>query len=451
VSVPPRSRGALQARAERSYVVRGFLLPVQKVIHTEQTSGIVLLGAAVLAIVWANSPWSATYEGFWHTPAAISVGPFGIAQDIRHWVNDGLMALFFYVVGLEIKHELREGQLAHPRQAALPAAGALGGMLVPAAIYLAFNIGGPWVAGWGVPMATDIAFALGVVALLGRRISVELRVFLLALSIVDDLGAILVIAIFYTQELAFGALGLAGLIVLAIMALNRLGSRNQLLYVVGGLALWVAVYSSGVHATVAGVVLAFLTPGSSFYSRAAYAQTALDLVRRYQAAERNDHEDRADDALGQMEEITQGTESPLDRLQRVLQPWTSYVVLPIFALANAGVPLSGDALASAVGSSVTIGIAAGLLIGKPVGIFLLTWLACQLHIAVLPSGARWRQIAGLGMVAGIGFTVSLFIAGLAFADEAALNSAKLAILGASAIAGAMGFLFLLFDARRGAT
>jgi NhaA family Na+:H+ antiporter len=443
LNVPPRSRGALQARAERSYVARGFLLPVQRFIHTEQTSGIVLLVAALVALVWANSPWHTVYEALWHTPASMLIGPFAIAQDLRHWVNDGLMALFFYVVGLEIKHELREGQLAEPRRAALPAAGALGGMLVPATIYLAFNARGPWEAGWGVPMATDIAFALGVVALLGRRIADELRIFLLALAIVDDLGAILVIAVFYTEQVTFPALAAAAFITLVIAMLNRLGSRSQLLYAIGALALWVAVYTSGVHATIAGVLLAVVTPGSSYYARSSYTRVATDLIGRFQAAQRNGHEDRADDALGQIEEITHGTESPLDRLQRLLQPWTSYVVLPIFALANAGFPLSGTALTEALGSSVTLGIAAGLLLGKPLGILASTWLACRAGLAVLPSGAGWRHMAGLGMVAGIGFTVSLFIAGLAFDDEAVLNSAKLAILGASALAGASGYLFLL--------
>lgn len=407
-------------------------------IHVETSSGLVLLFAAAVALVWANSPWSDTYEALWHTTLALDLDAIAFSDSLRHWINDGLMALFFFLVGLEIKREFVHGELSSPRRAALPAIAALGGMLAPAAIYVAFNAGGEGVDGWGIPMATDIAFALGVLSLLSDRVPFSLKVFLLGLAIADDIGAILVIAVFYTSEVNLEALGAAAVILGAIMAMSRGGIRNVDLYIVFGVLFWAAVYKSGIHATLAGVALGLLTPARSAYPTEDFAAAAEGLLNDYRSAD----EDGRQGVLSEVEDLAHGTEAPVDRLERKLHPWVSFLVVPLFALANAGVTISSDTIADAASSPIALGVALGLLIGKPLGIALATYAAVRLRLCELPTDATWPQLAAVGVLAGIGFTVSLLITGLAFKEPALVDEAKLAVLAASMLAGISGYVAL---------
>jgi NhaA family Na+:H+ antiporter len=420
----------------------------QAFIGIEAASGIVLLAAALTAIVWANSPWDYAYFELWQSRLVVDAGLFRIDEDLQHWVNDGLMTLFFFLVGLEIKRELVHGELSQFRRALLPAAAALGGMIAPALIYTAFNGGSDGSSGWGIPMATDIAFALGVLSLLMRRIPFSVKVFLLAIAIADDIGAIVVIALFYTSQLNLEALAVALAILVLIVAINRAGARSVNLYVAFGICLWVAVFESGVHATLAGVTLGLLAPASPFYGRAGFANTAGELVTRFDRAVQNANTEEQQGILSQLEDLALGSEAPLDRLERQLHPWVSYLIVPVFALANAGVAVSSDSLSAAIESQVTLGVTLGLLVGKPLGIFTLTWLMVRMRVCELPSGASWAHILGVGILGGIGFTVSLLITGLAFEDGAIIDEAKLGVLAASAIAGLIGFVFLWLTARR---
>ncbi|MEX2247430.1 MAG: Na+/H+ antiporter NhaA [Dehalococcoidia bacterium] len=387
----------------RSRALPRLVRPLQEFLSTETLGGVLLLAAAAVALAWVNIA-SDSYTDFWGRHASIDLPGLRIEESLREWVNDGLMAVFFFVVGLEIKRELLEGELADRRRATLPAVAALGGMVVPACIYLAFNAGESGSRGWGIPMATDIAFAVGVLALLGRRVPLALKVFLLALAIVDDLGAIAVIAIFYTEELSYGWLAAAAGLFALTAAFSRLGVRNVLVYAAVGVVAWVAVLESGVHATIAGVVMGLLTP-----------------TRPH---------------------IEGSEESVLGRLEHTLHPWTSFGVIPVFALANAGVELGGDAIADAVRSRVTVGVLLGLAVGKPAGILLFSWLAVRAGLAALPARTGWAQVAAASMIAGIGFTVSLFIAELAFSDAALVDDAKIGIFAGSALIGAAGFVLM---------
>lgn len=407
--------------------------PIVRFLDVEAAGGLLLLAATALALLWANSPWSGSYESLWHTAIGLEVGPFRLEEDLGHWVNDGLMALFFFVIGLEIKTELVSGQLSSARDAALPAIGALGGMLVPAALFFALNAGGDGAAGWGIPMATDIAFAVGVLALLGPRVPSSLKVLLLGLAIADDIGAIVVIALFYSDGidlrwLAASAVGLG-----AVVMMRRARVWSTPVYAVVGAAVWLCTLQSGVHATIAGVALGLLTP-------------ARPLMSELEA-------DRIADHLSTDPDVTAAevraigfaireSIAPTERLAHLLHPWTSYVVVPLFALANAGVVLSGDALAQAVRSPVTAGVAVGLIAGKVVGISAFIWLAVRLGAARLPVGVDARMLVGMAMLAGIGFTVSIFITGLAYDDTALQDQAKLGILGASAFAAVAGAALL---------
>lgn len=429
-------------RAPRSFFAREILLPVQAFVHTEEGSGLLLLGATAAAILWANSPWGTSYFHLWETVIGIQAGRFSLSQSLHHWVNDGLMTVFFFVVGLEVKRELIHGELSDPRRASLPALAALGGMVFPASLYLLLNAGGRGTAGWGIPMATDIAFALGVLALLGRRVPAELRIFLLALAVADDLGAILLIAVFYTANLSSQALGLALFLLGLLVIMNRCGVTNILAYVFVGGFFWVAVYKSGVHATIAGVILGALTPAHPRFSHGAFAETAGELLGRFRTALAGGDHDEAEGILGQLEEVNLGAEAPLERLLRVLHPWTGYVIVPLFALANAGVLFSADRFRAAASSPVTLGIFVGLLAGKLAGILGFSWVSVRAGLASLPAGVTWRQMVGIGMLAGIGFTVSLFISGLAFDDPGLIAEAKIGIFSASLCAGLAGYGFL---------
>lgn len=442
MKIPPRTRGSLRTRAERSRFARSVALPLQQFVHTEQTGGIVLLAAAILAMAAANSPWSEEYFALLHRPLTVDLGFVRLAEDVQHWVNDALMVLFFFTVGVEIKRELVRGELAGARRAALPAVAALGGMVVPALIYVAFNAGGPGMAGWGIPMATDIAFALGVLALLGRRIPHQARAFLLALAIADDIGAILVIAVFYTGQLSFGALGIGAAILGTIVLLIRVGMKSVVVYTMLGAAFWLAVYESGVHPTIAGVILGLLIPANPLLKRKLFAQSADDLVQRFRRLGAEGKQDEADALLGRIEELVAGTEPPVERISRLMHPWVSFVVIPVFAFVNSGVTLSAGALQGAAASPVTLGVLVGLVCGKPAGIFISTWLAVRFAHLSLPGRLNWRQLLGLGFTAGIGFTVSLFIASLAFANGQQTEEAKLGILAASLLAGLVGTVYL---------
>src|SRR5829696_8646485 len=350
----------------------GFSL--REFIHDEALGGILLLVCALIALLWANSPWSETYDALWSTELTLGTVQFHLTESLRHWVNDGLMAVFFFVVGLEIKRELLVGELASPRQAALPAIAALGGVLIPAGIYALLNLGTAGAQGWGIPMATDIAFALGVLALLGDRIPLGLKVFLTALAIVDDIAAVLVIAVFYTTQVTWAALGAAAVILVVLIAANRLGARRPVVYAVLGLALWLAVFESGVHATVAGVLLALTIPANTRIDPRAFLDRSRATLVAFDRAG-SDEETGASiltngerqEALAELEDVVEGAGAPLHRLEHVLHPWVAFAIMPLFALANAGVRIEGD-LGAALGNQVTLGVVLGLVVGKQIGV-----------------------------------------------------------------------------------
>jgi len=446
--IPPRSRGEVEHEAERSYVFRQFVLPAQRFIHTEVLGGIALLLAAVVALIWANSPWDQAYFDLFATELSIDAGIFHIEEDLHGWINDGLMTFFFFVVGLEIKREMTQGELAGFQKAMLPVTAALGGMIVPAAIYIALNAGGEGSSGWGIPMATDIAFALGILALIGRRIPAQLRVFLLALAIADDIGAITVIAVFYTSDLSIEALLISGGLLAFIYGMNRAGVRDISVYLLVGAFAWVAMFESGVHPTIAGVLLGLMTPANPYYSPATFEDSMESLFAKYREAHARDDEPAAQHLLGQMEALTQGTESPLERLQRLLLPLTSFIVVPLFALANAGVVITGDSVNHAVSSEISQGVAFGLLLGKPIGIFVATWLAVRIGLASLPRSMNWWHVLGVGLLGGVGFTVSLFVNELAFDEVFLVTDGKMGILAGSLISAIIGYVMLVIVTRK---
>ncbi|MEX2203173.1 MAG: Na+/H+ antiporter NhaA [Actinomycetota bacterium] len=421
-------------------VARRLLQPLQSFLEAEASSAVLLLSAAVLAIAWANSPWSDAYEDLWGTVLTFRVGDWVVREDLRHFVNDGLMSLFFLVVGLEIKREFLTGELRDRRAAALPVVAALGGMVVPALIYLALNAGGEGAKGWGIPMATDIAFALGVLTLAARSAPASLKPFLLTLAIVDDIGAILVIALFYSGGVAMRPLLAAAVLIGAIVVLQRLDVRSAAVYVALGLGVWLAFHESGVHPTIAGVILGLLTPAEPFQRPRAVSAEAV----RTAATTVDDPEPPDADSPQwlRLAMLSREAVSPLARAEAALHPWTSYAVIPLFALANAGVRLSAEALRDAMTSPVSLGVVLGLVAGKILGITLASALAVRTGLGRLPSGCGWRHVVGLSAVAGVGFTVSLFIAELAFGDPALAAEAKVGIFAASLVAGVIGFAVL---------
>ena len=401
--------------------------------------------AAIVAIGWANSPWKGGYEALWETNLDIALGHLAhIDLSLRDWVNDALMAIFFFVVGLEIKRELVVGELRDPRAAALPAIAALGGMIVPALLYVAFNAGHAGSKGWGIPMATDIAFAAGVVSLLGRRVPSGAKLFLLTLAIVDDLGAIVVIAIFYTSDLSFEWLAIAVVAVVLAAWMKRVDVRSLVPYAVLGVVCWYALHESGVHATLAGVAFGLVCPAWSFYDPKRFPSSARPLVDQVAAAhdddrlEETEHEQEVA-SLRELDRLVTETVSPLDRIEHSLTPWVSFLIVPLFALANAGVELGG-----ATFGRIALGVSVGLVVGKTVGVFAATWLAVRTGIGLLPSSTTWTHMFGIAICAGIGFTVALFVAGLSF-DAAVLNDeAKIGILAGSLVAGIAGWSWLRF-------
>lgn len=415
--------------------------PVRDFLAIEAASGVLLIGATIIALVWANSPWSESYFDFLDTHITIQFGDvLTLDESIEHWINDALMAIFFFVVGLEIKRELVAGELRDPRAAALPAIGAIGGMVVPALFFVFFNAGGAGADGWGIPMATDIAFAVGVVALLGNKVPSAMKVFLLTLAIVDDIGAIAVIAIFYTDDLSVEWLLVAVGITMVVVLMRMARIWYIPAYVFVGGFLWLAVFESGIHATIAGVVLGLITPAHPLRSysgdddddegdedphvgAAISGQASASVVRR---------------ATFEIRERL----SVAERLEDILHPFSSFLIIPIFALANAGIEISGDSIKDAASSDVTIGVIAGLVLGKLIGVSVFTWAAVKSGISSLPRGATMTHVVGLAAIAGIGFTVSLFITNLAFDDPAVIDEAKLGILAASILAAIIGVLVL---------
>ncbi len=420
---------------------------LQRFLHAEAAGGIALVVAAAVAIAWANSPWDGAYHDLWEAGLSFDLAFVTVSQDLRHFVNDGLMTLFFFVVGLEIKRELLRGELASRRRAALPVAAAAGGMVVPALIYTAVNRGGAGAHGWGIPMATDIAFAVGVLALAGPRVPAALNVFLLALAIVDDLGAIAVIAIFYTEDLSPEGVAWAVVVIAAIVAARYAGVRSVIFYALAGLLLWLAVFESGIHATVAGVILAMLTPSGPVRTREQYHAALSQLMDELREADASADREGQDAITSEIDNLTDEREPPLDQLQRLLHPWASFVIVPVFALANAGLELSGSFLGDFATSPVGLGVAAGLLLGKPIGIVAACWLSVRLGFAELPAGTRWAQITAVGAVSGIGFTVALFIAGLAFDSPDMVDEARAGIFVASLIAAAAGVFAVRLTSR----
>ncbi len=402
-----------------------FIAPLRNFLRTESAGGVVLLVAALVALVWANSPWKASYEDLWHTRLAISLGERSLDLDLREWVNDGLMAIFFFVVGLEIKREVVEGELQGARRAALPAVGALGGMVVPALIYTAINAGGDGARGWGIPMATDIAVAVGVVTLLGSRVPASLKLFLLALAIVDDIGAIAVIAIFYSENLDTDSLLIAAGLLVVLVLMRVAGIQATLFPLAVGVALWLALEESGVHATIAGVLLALLAPTRPKLQRELIDESALTDLTSARAAR-------------ETAALARSSVSVVEWLEHVLHPWSSFIIVPVFALANTGVAISRDAISDAASSRIALGVLLGLVVGKLAGITAFTWLAVKLRVGLLPAGATWRGIVGVATLAGIGFTVSIFVTNLAFDDPALRNEALIAILFAAVVSSAIG-------------
>jgi len=436
--------GGASAAGKPGEPIDRILAPFREFAGSSASGGLLLMAAAVVAMVLANSPWSEEWTAFWETQLTLSVGSLSFSQSLLHWINDGLMAIFFLVVGLEIKREVLVGELASVRRATLPIVAAVGGAILPALIFLALAGGGEASRGWGIPMATDIAFALGVLAILGSRIPLGLRVFLAALAIVDDLLAVLVIALFYTADLSLPALAAAGVILLALIGANVLGVRRPLVYGLLGIALWMAVFQSGIHATVAGVLLAFTIPARTRIDSDAFVEQARAIVDDFEGRT-VDGEDASTEehhaALWELEEATEKAQAPMLRIEHVLQPWTAFLIVPLFALANAGVAIRGE-LTAIVVEPVFLGVLLGLVIGKQVGISLAAYAVVRLGFASLPDGVRWRHIYGVAWLGGIGFTMSLFIAGLAFGDGPQLAFAKVGILAASMVAGIGGYLVL---------
>jgi NhaA family Na+:H+ antiporter len=425
-------------RPDASAVVGARALPLgaRRFLATEAAGGLALVAAAIVALVWANSPWHASYEDLWHAEVNLTIGGHGVTEDLRHLVNDGLMALFFLVVGLEVKRELVAGDLRDRRVAALPVLAALGGMVVPAGLYLALNAGTDAAAGWGIPMATDIAFALAVLALLGPRVPAPLKLFLLTLAIVDDIGAIVVIAVAYTDHLDAAALAVAAGFVLAAVACVRARVWSPAVYVALGVGCWLATYHSGVHATLAGVAFGLLAPARPL---------APGDVAREWAEELSDEPTAAE--MRSLTAVATETVSVAERVQHRLHPYTSFLVVPVFALANAGVRISGDEFSAPGTVRVALGVVVGLVVGKAVGITAATILAVRLRLASLPEGVTWAQMVGVAAVAGVGFTVSLFVGGLAFDRPALQDAAGIGILLASVTAAVVGAGVLLVALR----
>lgn len=422
----------------REPLIEQWTQPLVRFLHVEAAGGLMLLACTAVALILANSAWSARFAEVWQTRVGLTVGGFELYKPLLLWINDGLMTIFFFVVGLEIKREFVFGELRNPRKAALPAAAALGGMVVPAAIYLLLQGGKPGEKGWAIPMATDIAFVVGFIALLGSRVPFGLKILLLTLAIVDDIGAVLVIAIAYTADISLPSLAIAAIGFGVIALLRRLGVRPVAIYVALGAGIWLAFLKSGVHPTVAGVLLGLLTPANPWFGRRSLLKVTNGVaqrLRRDREAEEMDHHEEAVELLAA---TARETVSPLDRLETALHPWVAFLIMPLFALANAGVGIE----LSALGDPIALAVAAALVLGKPLGIVAFSWAAVQLGLARLPTGVNWKVLLGGGCLAGIGFTMSLFITGLALEGDL-LTAGKIGTLTGSAVSAILGSILLL--------
>ncbi len=420
-----------------------IIRPFHEFAKIEASGGLLLLASALIALIFANSMFAEQYFAIWHSTFSIGIGSFSLSMPVESWINDGLMTLFFLVVGLEIKREFLVGELASAKKAILPVVAAIGGMMIPAIIYTAFNLGEPGATGWGIPMATDIAFTVGVLTLLGKRMPLPLKAFVVALAIVDDIGAVLVIALFYTANVSLASLGAAVIILLALIVANRIKVRSTLVYAVLGILLWFAFLQSGIHATVAGVLLALLIPSKANIDMEDFHTNAQGILNTL------DESDKKEDVLTNrehqgsllsMEILTTHAETPMQRMERFLHPWVTFMIVPLFALANAGVPL--DNFSKAITSTVSLGVIFGLIVGKQIGITLFTWIAVKTNLSIMPREVSWRQIYGVSWLAGIGFTMSIFITNLSLASPALVVQSKMGILVASVICGVVGYLIL---------
>lgn len=432
-----------QQLAERAF---GAL---ERFLNVEAYSGIVLLVAAVVALIWANSPFAYSYHALWHLPLSIGLGDFVFSQTLHFLINDALMAVFFLVIGLEIRREIHEGALSNLRQATLPVIAALGGVIVPALIYIGLNSDPIRIKGWAVPTATDIAFAVGILALLGRSVPINIRVFLLAVAIIDDVIAVLIIAVFYSGGLSSEGFVMAGLGMLLVLGLQRIGVGSAFAYVLPGAVIWVGLLMTGAHPSLAGVILGLMTP----VVRTPMRERPVDVMERVANELRDDGETKDPrqivKPLHELRVAHRELLPPVVRVQMALHPWVAFGVMPLFALANAGVSLGGINLAAGGSQLVMIGVALALVAGKPIGVIGATWIAVRMGWGRLPAGASWPGICLVGLLAGIGFTMSIFVAMLAFEDENLLGAAKLGVLLGSVVAGCSGlgwgFLYVRRD------
>lgn len=420
-----------------------FIDPLQKFMNRSTTSGILLFTTAVLAMVIANSPLQHWYHELWQIHFKIGVGEYMIDKDLHHWINDGLMAVFFFVVGLELKREIISGELSNPKNAILPIGAAIGGMIFPAIIYLLFNPSGEASNGWGVPMATDIAFVLGLLYILGDKVPISLKVFLTALAIADDIGAVLIIAFFYTSNIEEISLMVAGGFLVMMIIANRIGVRSSLVYAILGIVgLWVAFLLSGIHATIAAVLAALTIPASAKVPESIFARKMQRLLKTFESLDKTKAATLTEDqvvVLSQMRTMSDYAMPPLQKLEHGMHPLVAFVVMPIFAFANAGVTIEGEFF-ELLFAPITLGVILGLLIGKVVGVYLVSFIIIKLKIAKLPDGMNKLHLLGAGLLAAIGFTMSLFIAGLAFTDPISDMQAKIGVLMATLIASILGFI-----------
>ena len=445
VDDPPGALRPTWRESDRA-LPRAVVQPVLRFMRLEAASGVVMLVAAVAAVVWANSPWHGAYEQFWNTPVALDVGKLVRLDELtlHGWVNDGAMALFFLLAGLEIKRQLLLGELRDRRAAALPALAALGGMIVPALIYILVNHGHAGAKGWGIPVATDIAFAVGVVTLAGSRVPLGAKIFLLTLAVVDDVGGIIVIAVFYATDVKLAWLVVAAATIVLTVVLRRNDVRSLVPYIALGSLCWLSFHQAGIEAAIVGVIFGLLTPITPFHDPAAFAPTARALVDRVERSFddgviTDDERDGDELAFEDLARLATETASPLERIEGRLALWVSLLIVPAFAFANAGVRIETDSL----DSRVALGVGLGLVLGKTIGVFSFSFLAVRFGIGRLPAGTTWRHAFGLAVTAGIGFTVALFVATISFADAGGLqSSAKVGVLGASVVAGVLGFLLL---------